>query len=99
MQRIKELVDHIDEELCGAKEYAECYLTYKAKGNSTYANKYKEMATDELKHSNYLHEIAITEIEELNRVYTPPVEMEEEWDKSHKRYIEKAAWIKQMLAM
>ena len=42
-----------------------------------------EMANDELKHATYLHDIATQEIEELNKVFQPTVEMEEKWDKSH----------------
>lgn len=99
MTKIKQYVDSIDEELCGAKEYAEKYIEFKAKGNSGWSNKYKEMATDELKHSTYIHDIAMQEIEELNKVFQPTVEMQEKWDKSHKEYVEKVAWIKQMLSM
>lgn len=99
MTKIKKLADEIMDELDSAKEYAEEYLTYKAKENSTWANRYKEMATDELKHADYIHDRAISEIEELKKVYTPPQEMLEKWDADHRKYIEKAAWIKQMLTM
>ena len=87
------------DELCSAKEYAEEYLSYKAKGDSGWATRYKEMATDELKHAGYIHERAVTEIEELRKVYTPPEGMLEKWDSEHKKYVEKAAWVRQMLAM
>lgn len=99
MTRIKKLAEEIDDELCSAKEYAEDYLTFKAKGNSQWATRYKEMAQDELKHADYIHDRAIAEIDELRSVYTPPEEMLEKWDSDHKKYIEKAAWIRQMLAM
>lgn len=99
MTRIKNLADHIKDELCGAKEYAEEYLTFKAKEDSAWANRYKEMAQDELKHADYIHERAVEEIEELRKAYTPPQEMLDKWDSDHKKYIEKAAWIRQMLAM
>lgn len=99
MTKIKKLVDRIDDELNDAKDYAEDYLTFKAKGNQTWSNRYKEMSSDELKHAGYIHDRAIEEIEELKRVYTPPEEMLEKWSSAHKKYIEKAAWIKQMLAM
>lgn len=99
MTKIKAYVEQIDEELCDAKEYAEKYVEAKSKNNSAWMNKYKEMAQDELKHSMYLHDIAIAEIEEINKVYQPTQEMQEKWDKSHKKYVEKSAWIKQMLAM
>lgn len=99
MTRIKKLADEMKEELCSAKSYAEEYLTFKAEENAPWANRYKEMANDELKHAGYLHERVVTEIEELRTVYTPPQKMLEKWDTDHKKYIEKAAWIKQMLAM
>ena len=99
MTRIKELADEIKDELCSAKEYAEEYLTYKAKGDGTWANRYKEMSQDELKHANYIHERVVADIEELRKVYTPPEDMMQKWDSDHKKYIEKAAWVRQMLAM
>lgn len=99
MTKIKKLAEHIEEELCGAKEYAENYVECKAKGNSQWANRYKEMANDELKHANYLHEKAIMEIEELDKVFKPTQKMREKWDKSHEGFVEKTAWIKQMLSM
>lgn len=87
------------EELDGAKEYAECYIEKKASGNSGWATRFKEMANDELNHANYLHELAVEEIDKLKTVYTPPTDMMEEWEKDHKKYVEKAAWIKTMLEM
>lgn len=106
MEKIKKLADEIMDEICSAKEYAEEYLTFKAKSKvnesgdyETWAKRYHEMAEDELKHGEYLHDRAVEEIEELRKVYTPPEEMLEKWDADHKRYIEKAAWIRQMLAM
>ena len=99
MRSIKKFVDAIDEELESAKEYAEQYVEHKAKNDMQTATRYKEMANDELKHANYIHEWAVKEIQELSKVYTAPVEMQEAWDKSHKMYVEQVAWIKQMLAM
>lgn len=99
MRRIKELADQIGEELEGAKCYAESYLDFKAAGDSRQAGRYMEMAQDELKHAGYIHDLAVTEIDKLRTVYTPPADMEEAWNLSHKRYIERAAWIRQMLAM
>lgn len=99
MTRIKNMVDQINEEVCSAKDYAEEFITYKAKGNSQWATRYKEMAQDELKHAMYLHEKVTLEIEELQKVYTPPADMMEKWDNDHKKYIEKVAWVKQMLTL
>lgn len=99
MRKIQKMVEQIDEEICGAKDYAEKYVEYKAVGNNAYATRYKEMANDELKHATYLHDIATATIEEINKVFKPTIEMEEKWEKSHKEYVEKVAWVKQMLAM
>ena len=99
MKRIKDLVDTIDEELCGAKMYAEKYVEYKAKGDMQQAGKFKEMSNDELRHAAVIHDLAVKEIEELNKVFTTPQKMQDKWDKSHIHYVEKEAWIKQMLAM
>lgn len=99
MRKIKNYVDKISEETEGAKEYAEKYVEEKAKGDMPRANKYREMATDELKHANYIHEFATADITELERIYTPPAEMLDKWEHAHREYVEKVAWIKQMLAM
>ena len=99
MTKIKKIADEMLEELCSAKEYAENYIEFKAKDEMQWANRFKEMANDEIKHAGYLHDFAVSEIETLRTVYTPPQEMLDKWDKDHKKYIEKAAWIKQMLSM
>lgn len=99
MTFIKKLVDQIDEEICGAKDYAEKYIECKSEGNSNWAGKYKTMSEDELKHAMWLHDYAVQKINKLKEVYTAPAEMQEAWDKSHVHYVDKVAWIKQMLAM
>lgn len=106
MRSIQILTDEIKEELEGAKNYAEKYVEYKVKANSAnevrykeLSNRYKEMANDELRHSALLHEQAVTAIEESRKVITPPEEMLERWNKAHAYYVDKTAWIKQMLAM
>lgn len=99
MRAIKKYADHIEEELEGAKEYAENYVEFKAKGNMNKANKYRDMANDELNHAMNIHEFAIKDIEELSKVYTAPVEMLEKWEAAHKKYVEQVAWIKQMLSL
>ena len=99
MTKIKNLADEIMDELDSAKEYAEEHLMCKAKGNDEWAKRYYEMAEDELKHANYLHDKVVEDIEELRETYTPPQDMLDKWDSDHKKYVEKAAWIRQMLAM
>lgn len=99
MKKIKKLIDCIDEELESAKDYAERYIEFKAKNISAWSSKFHTMAEDELKHADNLHALAVLEIQDLEKVFNAPESMKEEWEKSHKHYVEKAAWIKQMLAM
>lgn len=87
------------EELCSAKEYAEKYIEHKAKEDMQWANRFKEMSQDEIKHAMYLHELAIKEIETLSKVFTPPQKMLDKWEKDHAEYVEKAALVKQMLSL
>ncbi len=99
MKSIKWYADAIDEELEDAKEYAEKAIESRVKNDMSAANKFKEMAHDELKHATYLHEMAVQAINEVRQYYTPPVAMLEAWEKSHAEYVERTAWVKQMLSM
>lgn len=99
MKAIKRLVNKIDEELAGAQSYAEMYVEEKSEGNTEWAKEFREMAEDELKHSGKIHDYAVMKINKLKEVYTPSQEMLDKWEESHKNYVDKAAWIKQMLAM
>lgn len=100
MTKIKKYVEDMADELKGAKCYMEKALEYKAAGNSMRYARYKEMSTQELAHAMTLHEYAVQDIEQLKAVFPEiPAEMQEDWDRSHAKFIEKAAWIKQMQAM
>ena len=100
MTKIKKYVDEIAEELDGAKHYIETALEYKAMGNSTRYNKYKEMSIQELGHAMNLHEFAVQDIQQLKSVYPDiPQKMMDAWDRSHVDFVEKTAWIKQMQTM
>ena len=98
MKMIDRMIEHIEEELDGAKEYAEKYIEHKAKGDMQRANKYKEMASDELRHASYVHEWALVDIENLKKVYTIPVEAEDKWMHAHKHFVECMGWIRQMIS-
>ena len=99
MTHIKRFVEHIEEEIEGAKEYAEKYVEYKAKGDIQTATKYKAMSEDELHHASIIHEMAVKEIDQLSKAITPPEEMMEKWRHEHAEYVQNAAWVRQMLAM
>lgn len=97
---MKVLYDHIErieDELEGAKSYAEKYISCKAIGNMSSANMYKEMANDELKHSMYMYELANKDMEQIGRIYSLPVQEQEAWDLLNKKYAEHHAMIRQML--
>ena len=53
---------------------------------------YRQMIVDEI-------EPIIDEIKKISKVFVAPHEMLEKWEKSHAIYVEKSAWIKQMLSM
>lgn len=98
MKSIKKYVKQINEEIEGACEYAEKYIELKAHDNA-WATQYKKMAEDELRHSDILHQIAVEEIELLRNVYQPTPDMEKAWEESHMVFVEKTAWVRQMLSM
>ena len=94
------MAHRIQEELEDAQRYAELYVEKKAAGKSQQATRYQKMAEDELQHAAYLHEFAVSEIDQLRSVFkSPPQSMLDAWEAEHKEYVGKAAWIKQMLAM
>lgn len=100
MKHIQEYVLAIDEELEGAKEYAEKAIYWKYEGKAERYKFYAEMANDELKHTRYLHDMATEDVNKLkDQGYKAPEKMEAIWEKSHKNYVETVAWIKQMLTM
>ena len=100
MTKIKKYVDNIAEELESAKDYMEKALEYKASNKTNRYSKYKEMSIQELSHAMALHEFVVQDIEQLKTVYPDiPTEMQDKWDRSHKEFVEKSAWIKQMQAM
>lgn len=103
MRKLLEYIDQIDEEIESAKDYAETYLEYKVNKsddkNEEFSAKYKSMSEDEIKHAVFLHDVATLRISRVSEVYTLPVDVLDIWEKSHHRFTEKIAWIKQMLSM
>ena len=99
MTIIKKYVEAMKDEISGAKEYAEKFVENKVRGDMQKASRYSEMANDELKHAMYEHEWAVKAVDEISKVYTPPEEMMEKYEKAHKEYVEEVAKIKQMLSL
>ena len=100
MTKIKKYVENMAEELDGAKKYIEKALEYKAVGNTDRYNGYKAMSLAESEHAMRLHDYAVQDIEKLKEVYPEiPTDMMDKWERAHREYVEKAAWIKQMQSM
>jgi ferritin len=99
MQIIKKYVEQMLDELESAKEYAEKYVEFKSRGQLQRAGHYREMAADELKHANFIHEWATEEVESISKVYTPPASMREKWELDNRKYVEDVAIVKQILGM
>lgn len=99
MKIIKRKVDEMNDEIHSAQKYAERAIEYKALGDNSLYNRFKEMSNEEIAHGMTIHQILVKDIENLSKVYTPPQDMLEKWEEAHARYIDKVAWIKQMLNM
>ena len=98
MKIIEKIMDNISEEVEGAWEYAEKSLECKARGNTGRAAKYKDMAYDEIKHSENLYEFGEADIDALRRVHPVPIEDEEHWSAFKKKFHESIAKIKLILS-
>lgn len=98
MKIIENFVDEMKDELNSAKDYAKKATQYKVE-NPAMAKMYFDMANDELKHADMIHVEAVKAIEKQRAVSTPPQYMLDRWAEEHKKYVEKAAKIKVMLAM
>ena len=95
---MEKMIDAIEEELEGAKNYAEKYIENKAHGNMQRASVFKEMAMDELGHAAHIYDFSSQDISHIKDVHTLPTEVEEKWEHARKRYAECVGWIKQMLS-
>lgn len=99
MTIIKKYVEHMEDELEGAKDYAELYVDYKVRGDTATAQKMLEASKQEHAHAMLWHDIAVKEIEKINKTITPPQEMLDKWEHKHKEYMEESAKIKMMWTM
>ena len=97
MRILEKMIDHINEELDGAAEYAEKYIENRAMGKTARASAYREMAKDELKHASTAYGYAIEDIEAIKRVHTMTPEAEEMWEHEMKQYANCMAKINMML--
>lgn len=99
MKILHDYIEEIEDELEGAKEYAEKYVACKSKGNTGPANMYKEMSHDELKHAMYMYDFALSDIDQINSIYKMPVKDFDMWEAMKRKYAEHVALIRQMLSI
>lgn len=99
MKIIHDHIKAIEEELEGAKKYAEKYVTCKAKGHGDTASTYKKMAHDELDHAINVYDMAADDIEHIESIYKLPEHEYEAWESMKRRYAEHIALVRQMLSI
>ena len=97
MKIIAKMVDFIDDELEGAEDYAKMAIEIKA-DHPKLAAKLNELATVEMSHMRQLHTEVVRIIEEYRvKNGEPPKEMLAIYNYEHKKQINRAAIIKQMI--
>lgn len=99
MKDIRELVERMKEELEDSQTYADLAIEHKGENNGLSAL-YLELATQETKHMEMLHDKAVELITAHRREHgEPPAAMLAVWDYEHKKIIHKATEVRTMLEM
>ena len=73
MERLKELIEHIDDELDGAEEYVECAEKWKADGRSDVSYAFSKMALTEIDHATTLLDITESYVAEHKKEHPSEV--------------------------
>ena len=98
MKIIMKLVALIDDELCGAKEYIKLAM-HNSEEHPALADAFADLAEAEMGHVSRLHDQVAKLIEEVRqRDGEPPAGMLAVYEYEHKKQINKASKIKQMIA-
>lgn len=99
MQLISKLSDMIDEELNDAEKYIECAMNHK-EDHPALANTFHRLSTEEINHTNLLHEQVVSLINEYRSQHgEPPEKMQWIYDYLHQKYIKRANRIKAMQSL
>lgn len=97
MKVITDLVDLMEQELDLAKIYAQSYLIFSSENNREWAKRFEIMTKESLAHADNIHSLAVDNIQQLEKSYTPPESMSRIWNKKHSYYIDTTNWIKDMI--
>lgn len=99
MRLIKHLSEQIEDEVCGAIDYAKDALEYKF-SRPQLAELYYKLANVEMTHVNELHEAVVKIVEEAkNKNIKVPSFMMEKWEEEHRKMIDKMAEAKIYIGM
>lgn len=96
MKDILKLIHFIDDEVDGACEYATKAIWYKDHDNSNFAQTFYEMAQQELKHADKLHDMLNVSISKLNDTNEC---MKDLWECKHAKLIDCIAHAREMVSM
>ena len=99
MKVIKELVEMIEEEACGAEQYAKKAMQYKDEDKAL-ADTFAKLAETELQHVDLLHAQVVRIIKAWEaKGNTIPPEMKVIYDWEHQKSIDHIARVKAMVNM
>ena len=94
MKKIDNMRCHLDDEVKGAKKYAEKYIFY-ANSNPGWAETYARMAKQEVEHAKNLHKMYQESVDEMRWV---PDDALEEWEHCVNKMTETVALVEMMLS-
>ena len=99
MQKIKDLCDHIKDELEDAEEYIRAASMCKDRDRDV-ADTYCRLAEEEMSHVNLLHKQVVRVIEEYRRANgDPPPVMQARYDLLHEIHLSEANKIRMMIQL
>lgn len=99
MKELLTICNEMQDELHGAKDYAKKYQALKV-DMPLLAKKYYEMATDELKHAGYFHDMVVEKMKECKESLGEiPEYIADVWEEKNNYYIDKVSCVKVILNM
>lgn len=99
MKDIGEIACYIEEEVADACKYAKKALWFKDNGHSLSAQAFYELAQQEVKHAEKLHEVVINLINEKKSEVEIPQGMMDIWEWKHQQLVDKLAHAKEEIAL